>query len=37
MIFTQTDQYVSNAATEDNTEPAQVKKGFFSRLFNKKE
>ena len=35
--FTQTDQYVSNAATEDNTETAQVKKGFFSRLFNKKE
>ena len=35
--FTQTDQYVSNAATEDNTEQAQVKKGFFSRLFNKKE
>ena len=35
--FTQTDQYVSNAATEDNTEPAKVKKGFFSRLFNKKE
>ena len=35
--FTQTDQYVSNAATEDNTEPAQVKKGFFSRLCNNQE
>ena len=29
------DSYVSNAATEDKTEPPQVKKGFFSRLFNK--
>ena len=35
--FTQTDQYVSNAATEEKTEPElpQVKKGLFSRLFNK--
>lgn len=34
--FTQTDQYVSNAATEDNTEPAQVKKGFSVVYLTKK-
>lgn len=35
----QTDQYVSNTAIEEKTEPElpQVKKGFFSRLFNKNE
>lgn len=35
----QKDQYISNAATEEkkNTEISKVKKGFFSRLFNKKE
>ncbi|WP_081884529.1 hypothetical protein [Carnobacterium alterfunditum] len=37
--LSQTDQFVSNAATEKKTEPEplQVKKGFFSRLFSKKE
>ena len=33
----QKEQYVPYAETEKETEPAQVKKGFFSRLFNKKE
>jgi len=31
----QKDNYVFNADTEKETEPAQAKKGFFSRLFNK--
>lgn len=37
--LSQTDHYVSNAATEEkkDTEISEVKKGFFSRLFNKKE
>ena len=30
----QKDNYVFNADTEKETEPAQAKKGFFSRLFN---
>ncbi|WP_414840434.1 DUF536 domain-containing protein [Carnobacterium sp. TMP28] len=33
----QKEQYVPNAETKKETEPAQIKKGFFSRLFNKKE
>ena len=33
----QKEQYVSNAETKKETEPAQVKKGIFSRLFHKKE
>lgn len=33
----QKEPYVSNPETEKETEPAQVKKGFFNRLFNKKE
>lgn len=32
----QKDSYVFNADTEKETEPTQAKKGFFSRLFNKK-
>lgn len=34
----QKDSYVSNAASEENTEieTPEIKKGFFSRLFNKK-
>ena len=33
----QKNSYVFNADTEKETEPTQAKKGFFSRLFNKKE
>ncbi|SMH41727.1 hypothetical protein SAMN04488700_2472 [Carnobacterium iners] len=32
----QKDSYVPNAETEKETEPAQTKEAFFSRLFNKK-